>query len=231
MTDQGSERAVSLWLVPAGLRGGIKTGSEVHSLSHQAHYLALFPAVYWDFGSLYQFLAGCLWSAVAARSNLLTLRCPVCCLLRQQQKGQHPERSCWCALSGEQEAEGRQHRDECVGGDCRTLGRVSTGGEQFYLVRPLPLLLLRVLKFLIDFALFPAGTLRVWGTQGTGNRDPRSFLQVPPAGKLDGGDAATGPFGVYSGRWSSLWAWYAPMFLLLPLLSHLLIVPVCRVRS
>ena len=50
--------------------GRHKTGGEVHSLSHQAHYLALFPAVFWDFGSLYQGLAGCLWSAVAPRSNL-----------------------------------------------------------------------------------------------------------------------------------------------------------------
>ena len=51
-------------------------------------------------------------------------------------------------------------------------------------------------------ALSTARTLCVVGyTQGTENSDPRSFLQVPPAGKLDGGDAATSHFGVYSGRW------------------------------
>ena len=41
-----------------------------------------------------------------------------------------------------------------------------------------------------------------WGyTQGTETSDPRSFLEVPPAGKLDCGDAATNHFGVYSGHW------------------------------
>ena len=51
-------------------------------------------------------------------------------------------------------------------------------------------------------ALSPVRTLCVVGyTQGTENSDPRSFLQVLPAGKLDGGDAATSNFRVYSGRW------------------------------
>ena len=41
-----------------------------------------------------------------------------------------------------------------------------------------------------------------WGyTQGTENSDPRSFLQIPPAGEFDGGDAATSHFGVFSGHW------------------------------
>ena len=38
-------------------------------------------------------------------------------------------------------------------------------------------------------------------TQGTENSDPRSFLQIPPAGEFDGGDAATSHFGVFSGHW------------------------------
>ena len=51
-------------------------------------------------------------------------------------------------------------------------------------------------------AVSPARTLCVVGyTQGTETSDPRSFLQVPPAGKLDCGDAATNHFGVYSGHW------------------------------
>ena len=55
-----------------------------------------------------------------------------------------------------------------------------------------------------------------WGTQqGTENSDPRSFLQVLPAGKLDGGDAATSRFGVFSGRSPEVYVrGTLPMFLL-----------------
>ena len=77
-----------------------------------------------------------LWTAGLGRSSFLSSSTVASFFLRESAAVSPALRGgCWSALSREQEAEGRLHRDGCVAGDRRAPVRINTGGEQFYLLR------------------------------------------------------------------------------------------------